>query len=468
MNRTTRRQILKFAGGGIMALPLLESFAPKFSKAATDEQRYAIFFRQANGVNAAADNEPERFWPQELGALDAQNLQGRALDELTAHASKLLVVRNVNMENFDYGDGHARGAMQGLTARGPVVEAAGGESEAAGESIDHRIGRQLNAAGRESVFLYSGDAGGWLGGACISYRGAGERRSALRSPWTAYQTIAGGDTPQSQEALELAMARQQSINDLVRGQLNRLMNSPRLSEADRQRLDLHFTSVRDLEVALGCQLSASDQQLIETGSELVDSNAGDDLVMLTKLHMDVAVMAVACGYTRSVAIQFGNGNDGSTRFRDPDTGQEMENFHYISHRQLSHGSDGAPIPDADLLHHKCDRYFGQMFEHLVARLDAYPMPDGGTLLDAGLSVWYNDNGTGPAHSPNNIPYVIAGSANGALKQGQYLEVSGDGVNHNKMLNTLASAVGATKDDGAPLDDFGDPSFEPGLLTELMV
>jgi hypothetical protein len=98
---------------------------------------------------------------------------------------------------------------------------------------------------------------------------------------------------------------------------------------------------------------------------------------------------------------------------------------------------------------------------------AYPMLDGKPLLDHGISVWYNDNGSGPPHSNQNIPYVIAGSANGFLKQGQYIEVSGGNeANHNKMLNTLGSAVGLRKSDGSLLDNFGDPTHPPGLMTEL--
>ncbi len=94
------------------------------------------------------------------------NVADRALDELSRYLPKLLVVKNINTPDFDYGDGHARGALQGLTAQGPVVAAAAGDSEASGESLDHRIGRELNPDGRDSLFLYSGEPSGWLGGPC--------------------------------------------------------------------------------------------------------------------------------------------------------------------------------------------------------------------------------------------------------------------------------------------------------------
>lgn len=469
----SRRIVLKGIGGVALALPLLESLAPRRAVAASGGQTFAIFFRQACGVQSSLSNgelgdEPERFWPKNVGALDAANVSGRALDELSDYLASLLVVGNVNMNNFDYGDGHARGALQGLTAQGPTVNGAAGDSEAAGESLDHRIGAELNPNGRDSLFMYAGTKSGWLGGPCISYRAAGTRRSALHDPWTAYQTMIGGDASLSPEVMAELVDRQKSVNDLVRGQLKTLMSRPELSSSDKDRLDLHLQSVRDLEVALSCRMTKDQESALEGQAPGFDSSDGFEVIETAKLHMDIAALAVACGYTRSVAIQVGSGNDGSTRYPDPDSGQLMnDNYHYISHRRASHDSSGAIIPGSDLLHHKIDRHFAQMFRHLLDRLSAYPGANGKTLIDDGIAVWYNDNGNGPPHSAKRIPYVIAGSAGGYLKQGQYLEIGGGSdTNHSKLLNTLGTAVGLTNTQGGPLDDFGDPSMPKGILSEL--
>lgn len=476
MKKISRRMVLRGLGGVALSLPLLESFGRPAAKAqdAASDSTYAIFFRQANGVACAQSSplggsgEPERFWPSATGALTAATLGGRALDELLDHASHLLVVNNVNMYDFNYGDGHARGALQGLTARGPVTPGAGGDSEAAGESLDHRIGRELNPAGRDSLFLYSGSNRGWLGGACISYRGPGMRRAPQINPRVAYEAMAGGDGGMSSQATMLLRQRQMSVNDLVREQMQRLMNSSRLSASDRDRLDLHFTSIREIEVALGCNLPTEQVSAINAGNGFVQSDDGMSVFELTRLHMDVAVLAVACGYTRSVAIQVGNGNDGNIRYRD-DSGNLMENFHYVSHRRRSHDNSGAVIANSDLLHHQVDRQFARMFKHLLDRLQAYAMPEGGSLLEQGVSVWYNDLGNGPDHSPSNVPFILGGSAGGFFKQGQHIRISGGewDENHKRMLNTIGSAVGLRNGAGEHLDDFGDPALRNGVLSELM-
>lgn len=470
-----RRVVLRGLGGVTLALPFLEGLAPRKARAqATEVDPYCIFLRQGNGVATAQDTnelgqEPERFWPLDLGPLDAANMSDRAISTLVDYADKLLVVRNVNMENFSYGDGHARGALQCLTGRGPVVEEAGGNSEAAGESLDHRIGRQVNPEGQESLFFYAGSAGGWLGGPCISYRSNNTRRSALHNPWNAYEALFGSGAKLEGEAAEELAARGRSVNDLVRGQLQGLLNRKDLSKRDRERLDLHLSSIRDFESGLACYLSDAEEATIEGYGELFESNDGDDIWRIARAHMDIAALSVACGMTRSVAIQIGNGNDGSSRYRDPDTGEQMENYHYISHRRFDHGSEGEIIANSDLMHHKVDVQFGQAFKYLLDRLSSYEFGDQ-TLLDFGTSVWLNDLGNGPGHSARNVPYVIAGSAGGYLRQGQYIELDGgegDSVNHARVLNTLATAAGCTSDGKDYCDDLGDEGLDRTPHPELL-
>lgn len=471
--RLDRRVILQGLGGATLALPWLEAFAPKTASAADPVvPPFAIFFRQANGVAAAQEtseigSEPERFWPRQLGALTPENVADRALDELTLYLPKLLVVKNVNAEDFDYGDGHARGALQGLTAQGPVVPGVGGDSEAAGESLDHRIGRELNPEGRDSLFLYAGAPQGWLGGPCISYRGPANRRSALVDPHAAYLTMIGGGAGLTEEGMVLLAERNKSVNDLVRDQLSTFLARKDLSARDRERLDLHLSSVRDLENTLACQMTESEERALEglSGHNGID---GDQVLAGARAHMDVAALALACGFTRSVAIQVGNGNDSLTRYWDDD-GNMMENFHYVSHRRASHDDMGSIIANSDVLHHQVDRQFARTFAHLLDRLSSYQVGDG-TLLDCGVAVWYNDLSNGPAHGPNGIPYILAGSAGGYFKQGEYVDTGeeswGSARNIARMLNTIATAVGCRSEGKDVCDDLGDASLDRTPLPEL--
>jgi len=475
LKRVSRRIVLRGAGSLAVGLPLLESLGGGSRRARAGGEvpdTFAIFFRQANGVaceneSAEIGFEPERFWPRNYGPLTEENVEGRALGELSAHLSRLLVVHNVRMFEYNFADGHARGALQALTARGPLVEGVSGDSEGSGVSIDHLIGEELNEDGRESMFMYTGQNRDWLGGACISYRGPGDRRAPLHNPLNAYALMMGVDGMQFQELI----LRQRSINDLVREQMGTLLGSPVLSAADRERLEVHRAAIRDLEESLACNFSEDEQRAIDGVSSGYDSDDGDAVLAATRAHMDIAALAVTCGYTRSVAIQVGNGNDGSTRYRNLDNGQLMENFHFVSHRRQSHDAEGDIIPNSDALHAQVDIQFARTFAHLLDRLTEYVAPNGQPILDAGIAVWYNDNGNGPGHSPINTPVIIGGSANGFLKQGEYVRATGaedfGESNHNRVLNTLGSAVGLRNAEGDFLDDFGDPALPRGILSELM-
>ncbi len=82
-----------------------------------------------------------------------------------------------------------------------------------------------------------------------------------------------------------------------------------------------------------------------------------------------------------------------------------------------------------------------------------------------VCAWINDLSNGPPHSVNNLPYVLAGSADGFLRTGAYVD-AGD-TTHNKLLNTLATAVGLRKANGDPVDDFGHQSLEGGLIDDMI-
>ncbi len=165
---------------------------------------------------------------------------------------------------------------------------------------------------------------------------------------------------------------------------------------------------------------------------------------------------------RVATLQIGTGND-QTRYYV--NGQLQNTFHRISHRIDSDGSEGTPIADADLLHHEIDKIFAGMFLHLLDRLESYPGPSGGTLLDDTVAVWTNDLANGPPHSYNNVPQVVAGKAGGFLRTGQYID-AGD-VTHNKFLSTLISAAGVRQDGGDYYDSFGDPSLERGVIPAMI-
>ena len=467
MNRTrgTRRLFLQGMGGALIGLPLLESLPWRrgagLAHAAVPGHRFAIFVRQGNGVQQKYGTEPERFWPSALGALTRASMTAepdRATSVLADYADKLLLVRGTQHKFTNSGCGHADGGLQCLTAARPDGMGKN-RALAMGESIDNRIVRELEPAGKEPLTLYAGQKAGYLD-EVLSYRGPKDRRAAEGNPSNAYKRLFG--LPDASMTAEMQLARQRkSVNDLVRSRMTALMSRPELSASDRNRLNLHFEAIRDLEVRLGCHLpKARYDEMAAVPTARADD---DDMIeTITRMQMDIIALAISCGLTHAATLQIGNGNDQTQYVID---GVKQERFHHISHRNNSDDDSGTPIADADIKHHKIDILFAGFFKYLLDRLKAYTTP-AGTLLDEGVAIWTNDLAIGPSHGTANLPQICAGSAGGFLRNGTYVDAGG--VTSNKFLNTIGAAVGVKNAAGGPLDDFGDASLTKGLIPQMMV
>jgi hypothetical protein len=455
-----RRHFLRGLFGVTLTLPFLESLSDKKAEAGPgDVPPFAIFVRQANGVAQQTDDEPETFWPSQTGLLTTESLNaepGRSVAELSGYASRLLLVKGINFAFDGNGCGHSGGGNQCLTAAKVSVIPSGNESLAEGESIDNRIARELNAAGVEPLTLYAGKKAGYIN-EVLSYRGPQELRAAEHNPINAYQALFGL-SDLDPEVLKKLAAERKSVNDLVRAQMQSLLSRKELGTADKQRLDMHFQAIRDLEISLSCKLTPEEVVAMEAMSP--DATANDNIEIVTRMQMDIIALAMACGTTRAATLQIGDGNDSTEYYIN---GVRQKSFHKISHRIDSDGAEGPPIEGAAQLHTEIDRIHTRSFRYLCDKLAAYDFGSG-SLLDFGVAVLLNDL-SNKYHSYNDVPYVLVGSAGGFLKTGQYVDVNG--VNNNKLLSTIGAAVGCKNAAGGPLDDFGDPELEKGLLTEII-
>jgi hypothetical protein len=482
-----RRLFLKGAGV-TLGLPLLESLGRVTAHAQmrpANAGRFLVIMRQANGVAQEIRNgdgtirEAEMFWPSAVGELTDATMRGRAVDELVAHRTRLLMVKGTKFNFPGRGCGHSGGGNQVLTANeidrtDPNLDR--NQSRAVGESVDYRVAREINpmegARRRDPLTLMAGPRTGYIA-EVLSYAGPRQLRGAQRNPWNAYQAVVGM-TGASEAEFERIRSARQSVNDLLRDQMRSLMGRTDLSRDDRDRLQLHFDSIRDLERRMSCQLPTAEAGALRAGVMpferemtidgmrqtviVVDNSTA--LHTLARLHIDVLDVALACGYTTAATLQIGNGNDGTPYALPGFNG--AYSFHWISHRIQGDGDTGAEINDAQERHHQIDRMHARLFKYLCDKLAARTMPGGSTLLDTGMAVWVNDLSTGPPHGYSDIPWIIAGSANGYLRTNVFIDArqSRQTVPHNLLLNTLINAMGISS------PRFGHESLPAGELTAI--
>ncbi|HEY5921621.1 MAG TPA: DUF1552 domain-containing protein [Kofleriaceae bacterium] len=457
-----RRRFLQGVGGAVVALPLLESvkWISKAGAAEPEKKVYSFFIRQGNGCQQAGyNNEPERFWPRNLGPLTTSILgtdnADRALSILAPHAASLTLVRGTRFGFPGNGCGHSGGLNQCLTAAN--LTGTGKDTLATGESVDMFISRRVNTAGMEPLTLMAGPQSAYLAHG-LSYNGPGQLRGARNNPYAVYQSLMG--LSESPEVLQQIATRRKSVNDMVRGEMQDLLGNPDLSTTDRNRLDMHFQAIRDIEIAMACDLPDDRVMAMQSIQTAFESNA--NRVKVAEFMLELTAMAFACDGTRTGTLQVGEGND-QTRYTVD--GVLQNTFHRISHRIDSDGSEGTPIPNADLLHHGVDKIFANLFKFFLDKLASYQGPSGGTLLQDCVVMWTNDLSNGPPHSYSNVPQVIAGGGGGFLKTGHYIDAGN--VTHNRLLNTIINAVGIRREDGQLYDSFGDPALTGGVIQSMI-
>src|SRR5690606_20728946 len=253
---------------------------------------------------------------------------------------------------------------------------------------------------------------------------------------------------------ELVLTRK-SVNDLIRDELEVLLANPKLSEADRKRLQQHFDSIRDAEVTMGEMGEACSMQGINTSAlEAMKSGFRFDtngmIEDVVELHMQLVAVAFGCGLYRTVTLQWGDGTD-QTRYSVPSNQSLNWPFHHVSHRAPSDGPSGNN-PTAEAAHAEIDALRMQTFaaglDHFAAR----------GLQDRSCVYWSSPVSDGPTHSFQNRPSIIWGNAGGHLKTGgQHLSVE---AGMNNMMNTLISAA-----TGTTVENFGEGN--PGQISELI-
>jgi hypothetical protein len=465
-----RRRWLRGLGGVALGLPILDVFERSATAAAPPAKKiYSALILQQNGlvqgphtgggeVTAVVPNAPpetDMFWPRATGPLSAATMSGsdadRATSELSDYASKLIFLRG---SSFKYSHLHGGGAVAAST--GAPVTGTYPRQLPVSESVDFFIAKNV-AGGQEPLTLYAGRKGEFRDDS-LSFGTGGVLRVGDNNPWTVYQRMIGlaGTDP---NLFRKVAAQRLSVNDLIRQELKDFMSTTALSAEDKRRMDLHLSSVRDMEMnmnmVLGPMLDVAGMMAIN-GTHTTDAN----IEKAALLQVDLIAFAFASDRARTATLQVGSCND-HTRYTI--NGVLAPPYHPISHRNNSDGQAGTIIANSVELHHQIDRIHARYFKRLLDRLSAYTLPQGGTLLDSSVNIWTNSLDDGPTHGSTNIPYVLGGNAGGFLKTG--LHLMSPGPNH-RVLTTVASAAGCRKPNGDLVDNFGDPSA-PGLISEII-
>jgi hypothetical protein len=418
-----RRHVLRAASGAVVALPLLESLSA--SAAPVVPTRLLIF---ATPQGTLLQRWRPATLPQEALALS------ELLDALKPHQSALTVISGVEnrMPGYHKSNGHnapghtlmtahlcensadAQGNLLPDARRSEVTQS----SLCVGPSFDHELARRLNAPLPLNLSVTTNGPGEnrmWYRVKTAGQTGPNPEAPMKGDPIAVFRERLGAATPPTLTRADRLRGQRTVVMDSVRDSLTAL--SSRVSNADRLRLEAHADRLASLEQRLATKPPTDCGQQTQTlpAGYPTGNGARPHEQHYATAMIDVAVQALACNAARIVTLQF-------TDYHDPSF--DFLPFGPVAgwHQQV-HGDAGGPPNDNPTLRGGFAWYTNR-FAYLLSQMKTVIEPNGASLLDNSLVLWMSEFGDGGRHSTKDLPIVLAGSLQGALRPNRHLARSG--------------------------------------------
>ena len=466
--RFTRRNLLRGGLAATAAIPLLNARRALGDGAAPT--RFVVF-TTPNGTRNSL------FWP--TGAEKSFTLN-QITKPLEAYKSKLTFLKGIKLNDAlqngalggTVGSEHARGTGGMLTARplnsGKDFVSFGNTTSGwgSGQSLDQYLATKLAPPTKFKSLQLGVHVRDTEVRARISYTASNQPVPPREDPKDVFTTLFGSMTTttpggMTDPALARLWAQRKSVFDLSNGETKRLMGL--LGADDRTKLDAHLTAMRDVETRLVGTPSTGTGTGTSTGTSSMcspptlaaaDLGVDDQYLQAGKDQMDLAAAALACDQTRILTFQWSySESEHLFQFLKLSGKAISGNHHAISHDFSASGTNY----DA---YNAIQTWYAEQVAYFLGKLDSYKEGDK-TLLDNTVVLWATEIGESTQHDLTLMPYVLAGSAGGAINAGRYLDFSSARKDNNQLLVSIARAMGVTD-----LNSFGDASGATGPLSIL--
>jgi len=343
----------------------------------------------------------------------------------------------------------------GATHEGGIAKVLTGVSDV---SLDVFLGQQLGKDTPHRSLQLGVGSTFQNGSGSMSFIGAGQPVNPDDDPLNAFSRVFGNVGGGAEQ--DLAARQKKSVLDAALSDLNALRT--RLGNTEKGKLDTHLESLREVERRItGNAVAACDIAnfnsvgFVNSGQDYYPKtyHREDKFQTVSRLQMDLAVLSLSCGATRVASLMFSHPVS-PTHLLDTGVG--------TANHDASHYGDPTSGTARDFVTLK--RWFMDEFVYLIEKMDA--TPDGaGTLLDNTLVLLCSELGDGNRHDHDNMPFVLAGRAGGALQTGRSLQFNGKngGQNepHTKLLVSIAHAMDVN------IDSYGYTGHGKGPLSGLL-
>lgn len=429
-----RRTLLRGLGATALIAPFAQLPALRRAHAATTKR--ALFVYVPDGCI------PDRWHP--TGSESAFTLpeMSAPLEVIKQH---LVFVDGLTM--YSGGATHEGGIAKVLTGVGP-------------KSLDIFLGEQIGTGTPHRSLQLGVGATFQAGSSGMSYVGEGQPVIPDDDPLNAFTRVFGSAAGGSSSDQELAKRKKKSVIDSVLADLNALKT--RLGSTEKEKLDVHLDSVRELEgrITGAATAACSATGFNPTGFKVSPTDyypktyhKEEYFKTVGEMQMDLAVLALSCGATNVASLMWSH-SVSPTKIAETGVSQGNHDASHYGDPNSQMAKDFATLK----------RWFMDRFVYLIQKMDKTP-DAGGTLLDNTVVVLCSELGDSNRHDHDRVPFVLAGRAGGALKTGRFLNYTkkngGENEPHTKLLVSVANAVGVS------VESFGFTGKGKGPLTGLL-
>ncbi len=448
----TRRKFLR-NHGALLTLPFMPSLASaKSLKARKKPDKKMVMFYIPNGINRRAffPGEEEAALPGFVGGFNADKTKDRkrianeagvyplefssTMEPLREHAKDVTLVTGLERTFKNGQDVHAQGASCFLTSVSPEQAAEKGWRYPNGRSLDQVIGDHVGhstvfktleistngfRAPKEPIYFDN-----------ISWYGPDKIAPSIRDPQKLYERLFKADSFQSHldDVSSLLLEDAKTLNR-------------KLGRDDQETLGEFMEMIRNVEVRIAKQkerLAKADvripkDQILPRGEYI-------------RLQCDLMLLAFQMGMTNICTFMIGPERWDATLMYEGVFDKPVQH-HNMTHNQKGEGWKGVA---------KIDHFHMEQYAYMLRRMKEIRETDGTTMLDNSLVAYGAALGDGATHQFYDLPFILAGGAQGQIKQGRFLKCPSGTLNSNMWL-TLAQLM------GAELESFADSS---GVISDL--
>ena len=448
----SRRSFLK-AGGATMLLPMLDS-APGVmaAKRLTKPDKKLVIMYIPNGIvrRQFFPGESQAEVPEFIGGFNADKTKESrrfknkpgiydlewtpTMQPLKKHAKDVTMITGLDRTFKNGQDVHAQGASCYLTSLSPAQAAEQGISHPNGRSLDQVIGDKIGhktvlntleiscngfRAPKEPIEFDN-----------ISWYGPGKLAPSIRDPRKLYDRLFSKDS---------LRAHVSDVSDLVLADAQTL--SRKLSSKDRATMDEYMTMVRNVEVRMAkleklladADINVPKEEILPRGEYI-------------RLQVDLMLLGFQMGITNVSTFMIGPERWDATLMYEGVFDKPVQ------HHNMTHNQKGKGYLELA----KIDTFHMQQYSYLIHRMKEIKESDGSTMLDNSLVTYGAALGDGATHQYYDLPMILAGGAQGQIKQGRFIKMKSGTLNSNLWL-TLANLM------GVEMDSFSDSQ---GFLSDL--